>query len=94
MNKYLDLVLAQYVLTMSWIKMTGLTAIIHRTFDKRVKHAYKRLSEIFTFGDRVFIYGSLFTFSLIICVEHHLSGFSRGAYQARTLAAMIHTVFV
>ena len=36
----------------------------------------------------------VYTFDLVKCIEHCLPGFSRGAYQARTLAAMIHTVFV
>ena len=65
------------------------------TFDERVTGAYKWLSNIFEFGDRIFIYGML-PFHPCCCGvrddDKFYLGFSRGAYQARTLASMIHKV--
>ena len=41
-------------------------------------------------GDRIFLFGMLSHWDAILHAD--VSGFSRGAYQIRTLAGMIHTV--
>ena len=41
-------------------------------------------------GDRIFLFGMLFHWDAVLQAD--VSGFSRGAYQIRTIAGMIHTV--
>ena len=68
-------------------------SLAFRNFERVLLAGYRWLSVNYKPGDKVFIFGELglrkCPISLFITTE---SGFSRGAYQARVLAAMIKKV--
>lgn len=66
---------------------------LFRSFGARVRDVYAWLLQTFQDGDRIFIFGA--SVSWFHNGDAHITrikGFSRGAYQARTLAAMIGKV--
>ncbi len=67
-----------------------------RNFKSKVLSAYQWLVENYQDGDRIFLFGENCAYfpaivtSLIIA--SYSAGFSRGAYQVRVIAGMLHLV--
>ena len=64
----------------------------HRNVDKNVKDAYTWLAGVYEEGDRIWLFGAPSLPSALADDNDKLVGFSRGAYQVRALASMIHEV--
>ena len=66
-------------------------ASLTRNFKARILDAYQWLAENYVDGDRIFLFGNIFTYvppNYLI----NRTGFSRGAYQVRVIAGMLHRV--
>ena len=69
--------------------------MLARNFESTLLDAYGWLSETYKKGDRIFLFGIVTKprfESVQSLIEH--TGFSRGAYQVRTLSAMIDKVIL
>ncbi|KAJ7450761.1 hypothetical protein FB451DRAFT_973805, partial [Mycena latifolia] len=65
----------------------GLDLAFALNFKDIILKAYRWLSQTYKPGDKIFFFGEIFSFLSLNTI-----GFSRGAYQVRTLAGMIQTV--
>ena len=63
-----------------------------RHAEKNVKDAYNWLAGIYEKGDRIYLFGAPSLSFVLVDDNGILAGFSRGAYQVRALASMIHEV--
>ena len=63
-----------------------------RNAEKNVKAAYTWLVERYRKGDRIYLFGASTLHSALAEGNYPLVGFSRGAYQVRALASVIHEV--
>ena len=57
-----------------------------------MKNAYNWLVDAYQGGDRIYLFGAPSLPCVLVDDNSMLAGFSRGAYQARALASMIHEV--
>jgi hypothetical protein len=64
-----------------------------RNFDRAILAGYRWLSNHYRPGDRIFLFGTT-PLTLVQLELNQASGFSRGAYQVRALAAMIDKVCI
>ena len=65
-----------------------------RNMEEIVKDAYGWLARTYQEGDQIYLFGRLAacSFVIVLAPDHCGIGFSRGAYQVRVLAGMIHEV--
>lgn len=59
-----------------------------------VKNAYTWLAEVYGEGDQIYLFGTSGLLFSLTDDNDTPAGFSRGAYQVRALASMIHEVWV
>ena len=64
----------------------------YRNVDKNVKDAYNWLAGAYQKGDQIYLFGASSSPIALAYGNDILAGFSRGAYQVRALASMIHEV--
>jgi hypothetical protein len=83
----IDMVVAQYVSCLSIFLFQPSIS----TFAKTVLNAYRWLSDNYKTGDKIYLFGEM-NITWEGNHSHSHSGFSRGAYQVRTLAGMIEKV--
>ncbi len=62
-----------------------------RHFKRNVEAAYEWLADHYLPGDRIYLFGSFFDTLVASQAKSHV-GFSRGAFQIRTLSGMIEKV--
>lgn len=70
-------------------------SVTSRNLEKVIIGAYRWLSDTYRPGDQIFLFGTYqLAWNIALIGDIPEIGFSRGAYQVRALAAMIHRVSV